>query len=44
MLIKLKSLLKEYKYGGVIHMKDQMKDGTFKPDDPDIQYVCAKIN
>ena len=35
-MIKLKSLLKEYKYGGIINMKDQMKDGTFKPDNPDV--------
>ena len=39
-MIKLKSLLKEYKYGGVINMKDQMKDGTLKPDNPDIHISC----
>ena len=31
-----KDIVKEYKYGGIIHMKDQMKDGTFNPDNPDI--------
>tara|TARA_B100000131_G_C18015417_1_gene572237 strand:- start:52 stop:402 length:351 start_codon:yes stop_codon:yes gene_type:complete len=36
MSIKLKSLLKEYKYGGVINMKDQMKAGKFDPTNPDI--------
>ena len=35
-MVKLKSLLKEYKYGGVINMKQQMKDGSFDPDNPDI--------
>tara|TARA_Y100001973_G_C5158660_1_gene312283 strand:- start:714 stop:1061 length:348 start_codon:yes stop_codon:yes gene_type:complete len=35
-MIKMKSLLKEYKYGGVIDMKEKMKDGTFDPDNPDI--------
>ena len=35
-MIKLKSLLKEYKYGGIIHMKKQMADGTFDPENPDI--------
>ena len=35
-MIKLKQLLKEYKYGGVINMKDQMKSGKFDPENPDI--------
>tara|TARA_Y100000593_G_C4040094_1_gene204708 strand:- start:107 stop:463 length:357 start_codon:yes stop_codon:yes gene_type:complete len=37
-MIKLKPLLNEvtYKNGGIIHMKDQMKDGTFDPENPDI--------
>ena len=35
-MIKLKSLLKEYKYGGVINMKQQMDDGKFDPKNPDI--------
>ena len=35
-MIKLKKLLKEYKYGGVINMKQQMEDGKFDPKNPDI--------
>ena len=35
-MIKLKSLLKEYKYGGVINMKQQMDDGKFDPKNPTI--------
>ena len=35
-MIKLKSLLKEYKYGGIINMKDQMESGKFDPKNPDV--------
>ena len=31
-----KDILKEYKYGGIINMKDQMKLGKFNPENPDI--------
>ena len=36
--MKLKDVLTEgtYKYGGVIHMKDQMAKGTFDPTNPEI--------